>query len=102
MLEVVAEGEVAQHLKVGAVAGGLAHALDVRGADALLAGGDPGVGRGGLTQEVLFQRGHAGVDQQEAVVPLGDQVGAGQPGVALSFKEGEEAFPELIEAGPFH
>ena len=102
VLEVVAEGKVAQHLKVGAVAGGLAHALDVRGADALLAGGDPGVGRGGLTQEVLFQRGHAGVDQQEAVVPLGDQVGAGQPGVALSFKEGEEAFPELIEAGPFH
>ena len=39
-LEVVAEGEVAQHLKIGAVPGGLADILDVAGTDALLAGAD--------------------------------------------------------------
>ena len=43
-LEVVAEGEVAQHLKIGAVAGGLADVLDVAGADALLAGAHPVAG----------------------------------------------------------
>ena len=32
MLKVIAKGEVAQHLKVGAVAGGFAHPLDVGGA----------------------------------------------------------------------
>ena len=35
VLEVIPEGEIAQHLKIGAVAGGLAHPLDVGGADAL-------------------------------------------------------------------
>ena len=44
-LEVVAEGEVAQHLKIGAVAGGVADVLDVAGADALLAGGHAMTGR---------------------------------------------------------
>ncbi len=42
--EVVAEGEVAQHLKISAVAGGLADVFDVAGADALLAGADPVAG----------------------------------------------------------
>ena len=41
MLKIIAEGEVAQHFKESAVARGLAHALDIRGTDALLAGGDP-------------------------------------------------------------
>ena len=40
MLEIIAEGEVAQHLKVGAVPGGLADILNVAGADAFLAGAD--------------------------------------------------------------
>ncbi len=48
VLEVIAEGEIPEHLKVGAVAGGLTDPLDVGGADALLAGGDPGVGRSSL------------------------------------------------------
>ena len=42
VLEVIAEGEVAQHLEEGAVAGGLADVLDIAGADALLAGGRRG------------------------------------------------------------
>ena len=46
-LEVVLEGEVAQHLEEGAVAGGDADALDIRGADALLAGGHASFGTSG-------------------------------------------------------
>src|SRR5690606_20276028 len=40
-LEVVTEGEVAQHLEEGAVTGGLADLFDVEGADALLAADCP-------------------------------------------------------------
>ena len=39
-LEVVTEGEVTQHLEVGAVTCGLADVLNVAGTNALLAGGD--------------------------------------------------------------
>ena len=38
-LEVIPKGEVAQHLKIGAVAVGVAHVFNVAGADTLLAGG---------------------------------------------------------------
>ncbi len=41
LFKVVAEGEVAQHLEVGAVAVGFADVFNVPGADALLAGADP-------------------------------------------------------------
>ena len=44
-LEIISEGEVAQHLKKSAVAGGFAHVLNIAGADALLTGGDPSSGR---------------------------------------------------------
>ena len=64
-LEVVPEGEVAQHLKVGAVAGGLADVLDVAGADALLAGADPVAGGLLLPGEPGLHGGHAGVDEQQ-------------------------------------
>ncbi len=96
VLKVIAKGEVAQHLKVGAVAGGFAHPLDVGGADALLAGGGA-AGRGGLhTQKVLFQRCHAGVDQQEAGVILGHQGGALQDDVAFALVEFEEFFTQVV------
>ena len=61
VLEVIAEGEVAQHLKIGAVAGGLADILDVAGTDALLAGADPVTGRLHLTLEIGLHGRHAGV-----------------------------------------
>ena len=63
LLEVVAEGEVAQHLKIGAVAVGLADVLNVAGADALLAGGHPVPGRLLLPGEPSLHGGHAAVNQ---------------------------------------
>ncbi len=102
VLKVVPEGEVAQHLKVGAVAGGLAHVLDIRGADALLAGGDPLVGGGSQSQEEFLHGGHTGVNEQQAGVIPGDQGVRGQPGVSLSLKEAEEVLPEIVQSCPFH
>ena len=101
-LKVVAEGKVAQHLKVGAVAVVVSNAVDVRSADALLTGGDAVVGRGLQTQEVFFQWRHAGVDEQQALVIFGHQRSAWQAGVALALKEGKELLAQIVESCPFH
>ena len=54
VLEIIAEAEIAQHLEVGAVAGGFSHPFDIGGPDALLAGGHPLAGRRDLAGEKLF------------------------------------------------
>ncbi len=77
LLEVVAKGEVAQHLKVGAVAGGVADVFNVAGADTLLTGRHPVAGRLLLSGEVGFHRGHAGIDEEQGGVVLGDEGEAG-------------------------
>ena len=61
VLEVVTEGEVAQHFEVGAVTSGLTDVLDIAGTDALLAGADTAAGGLDLTLEVGLQIGRAHV-----------------------------------------
>ena len=82
-----AEREVAQHFKIRAVTGGLSNPFNIRCPDALLTGGDPYIRRNSLSQEVLFQRCHTGVDEQQALVALRNQGKAWQPGMVLAFKE---------------
>ena len=94
-LEVVAEGEVAAHLEEGAVAGGLAHFLDVAGADALLHAGGPGVGRFLAGGQVRDERHHAGHREQQGGV-AGDQRGGGNGGVALADKKVDPALGDLL------
>ena len=101
-LEVIAEGEVAQHLEIGAVAGSLADILDIAGADALLAGANPVPGRLLLALEIGLHRRHAGVDEQKAGVPLGDQGEAGQAQMAFALEELQKHFAQLIESVLFH
>ena len=96
-LEVVAEGEVAEHLEEGAVARGLADVLDVAGADALLAGGDAVARRLLLAGEERLHRRHTGVDEQQRRVVLRDQGKAGQAQMAFCLKKVQEHFPQFIE-----
>ena len=98
MLEVVAEREVAQHLKEGAVAGGLADILDIAGADALLAGGDAASRRDLLTRKIRLQRRHARVDQQQAVVVVRHQAEALHDKMTLALKEIQIHSAELIHS----
>ena len=98
VLEVIAKGEVAQHLEIGAVAGGLAHIVDVTGTDALLTGADAAAGRLLLALEPGLHGGHAGVDQKDRFVVLGHQRKAGQTQVAFRLKELQEHFPQLVQA----
>ena len=98
LFEVVAKGEVAQHLEIGAVAGGMADVVDVAGADALLAGGHPMAGRLLLAGEPGLHGGHAGVDEQQGRVVLGNQGKAGQAQMAFGLKKAEEHLAQLVEA----
>ena len=104
LLEVIAEGEVAQHLEVGAVAGGLADVFDIGGADALLAAGgtEAAVRQEFLAGEVLFQRRHAGIDEQKACLILRHQRRRGQAGMPLADKKFEKTLTQLVQSGPFH
>ena len=101
-LEVIAEGEVAQHLKIGAVTRGFADVLDIAGTDALLAGADPVPGRLLLAFEIGLHGCHAGVDEQKAGVPLRDQREAGEAKMPFAFEELQKHFTQLIESVLFH
>ena len=66
VLEVVADREVAEHLEERQVPGGGADHLDVRRAEALLAGGQAVVRRRLLAHEVRLERVHARRREQDA------------------------------------
>ena len=102
MLEVVAEGEVAEHLKIRAVARGLADVLDIAGADALLAGADAMARRLLVALEVGLHRRHAGVDEQQARVILRDEREARQTQVSLRLEKAQEHFAQFIQTIWFH
>ena len=101
-LEVVAEGEVAQHLEEGAVTGGLANVLDIAGADALLAGGNAVARRLLLAGEERLHRRHAGVDEQKRRIVLRDERKARQAEMTLGFKETEVHLAQLVESSVLH
>ena len=71
--KVIAEGEISQHFKISAVPCRLANALNIRRTDALLAGSHARIRRDSLSQKILFQRCHTGIDQQKALIPLRNQ-----------------------------
>ena len=102
VLEVVAEGEVAQHLKEGAMARGLADVVYVAGAHALLASADAAAGRLLLAGEVRLERRHAGVYKQKRRVVLRDERKARQAQVPLGFKKAQKHLPELVKPESLH
>ena len=97
-LKVISKGEVAQHLKIGAVAGRVADVFNIAGADALLAGSDPVPGRLLLAGEIGLHRRHTGVDEQQAGITLGNQGKAGQAQMALGLEKVQEHLPQFVEA----
>ena len=96
MLEVIAEGEIAEHLKIGAVTRRLADVLNIARTDAFLAGRDTLAGRRDLAGKILLHRRHAGVDEQKAVVVLRDERKARQAQMPLALKERKILFSQFI------
>ena len=95
-LEIIAEGEIAQHLKKGAVARGFAHILDIRRAHALLTGGHAAARRGDLSGKILLHWRHARIDEQKALIPLRDERKAWQPQMPLALKKAEILLPQVV------
>ncbi len=97
-LEIIAEGEVTEHLEIGAVAGGLTDVFDIAGADALLAGADSASGGLNFTGEVGLHGSHTGVDEKQRGVILRNEGEAGESEVVFGLKELQEHFAKLVKA----
>ena len=98
-LEVVAEGEVAEHLEERVVPGGEAHVVEVvvlaAGAHALLRGGGARVVALLAAGEDVLELDHAGVGEQQRRVVLGDERRGGDAAVAALLEELEERLADL-------
>ncbi len=103
-LEVVAEGEIAQHLEEGVMAGGVAHIVEVvvlaAGADAFLRGGGAAVGALFLTGEDVLELHHARIGEKERGVVARHERGGRHGRVAAGSEEIEEIRADVSEA--FH
>ncbi len=84
------------------MAGGDAHALDIRGADALLAGGHTVAGRLFLARNHFFMGAMPLLISSRLGSFFGHQREAVQTQVALAFKEGKVLFAQFIQTGPLH
>ena len=94
-LEVIAEGEVARHLKEGVVPGGDSNFVDIRGADALLDAHRSVERRCALAQEEGHELHHAGVDEQQVGI-VEDHRGTGHLGVTGADEMIQEPLPDLM------
>ena len=102
LLEVVAEGKVAQHLEEGVVPGGVAHVFEIvvfaAGAHAALAGGGAHVVALVAAQEAVLELHHAGVGEQQRRVVARDEAGGCDHGVATLAEKFEEGTADIRRA----
>ena len=94
LLEVVAEGEVAEHLEERVVAGGEADVLEVvvlaAGAHALLGGGGAHVVAALLAQEDVLELHHAGVGEEQGRIAARHERTRTAPGCARCARSSRE------------
>ena len=85
--EIIAERKIAQHLKKSMMTGRATDIFDIAGTDATLRGGDPQLGRLHLAGKKRLERSHAGADQQQTRVIIGDERITGQNQMFFPSKE---------------
>ena len=101
-LKIIAEGEIAQHLEEGTVAGCLSHIFNIAGTDTFLAGGHPSSGRNLRACEIRLQRSHTGIDQQKALVIVRHERKALHHQMSLALKKFQKHSAKFIYAILFH
>ena len=101
-LEVIAKGEISQHFKIGMVACRTSHVFNIAGAHTLLAGGHTGRRRLHLSGKERLERSHAGADQKQGRIILGNQGCTGQAHMSPFFKKFQKPFAEFIAAHVLH
>ena len=84
------------------MARGDSDALNIGRSDALLAGCGALSRRCQLAREVFLERRHAGVDEQQALIPLRHERKARQAEMALALEKAQILLSEFIESRPFH
>ncbi len=101
LLEVVAEGEIPQHLEEGVVARGVADAVEVvvlaAGADAFLRGGRAGDGALLLAGEDVLELDHARVGEHQRGVVPGNERARGHDLVVVTAEKLEEPGADVFE-----
>ncbi len=99
-LEIIAKGEVAQHLEKSMMAGAGADVFQVvvfaADAHALLAGHGTRVGTFFQTEEKVFELHHSGIGQQQGRVVAGDQAATVHDGMAFGLEIVEKVLANLI------
>ena len=101
LLEIVAQAPVAQHLEKGQMAG-IAHVVDIPGADALLHVRQAGAGGVGRAHQIGNQGMHARRGEKHGGIVLRDDGGGLDPVMPLGFHEGQKHFPQLGGGDLFH
>ena len=98
-LEVIAEGEVSQHLEEGMVAGRHPDVFQIvvlsPGPDALLGGGRAPVAPVLQTEETVLELDHPGIREKERRVVLRNQGRARDPRVGFSLEKFQKTLPDL-------
>ena len=103
VLEIVAEGEVPQHLEEGQVPRGVADVVQVvvlaPGAHALLRAGGARRRRAGGAREIVLERHHAGVDEEQRRIVLRHQRRRVDLLVSVLLEEVEEGRADVVQGG---
>ncbi len=106
--EVVAEGEIAEHLEEGVMAAGVADVFEIvvlaAGADAFLGRGGAGVVAGFETLEDLFELVHAGVGEEQGGVVGRQEGAAADDAVPAGVEEVEKTLTDVVAGhrSPFY
>ncbi len=102
LLEVIAEGEVAEHLEKGVVARGVADIVEVvvlaAGAHTFLRGDCALVGALFQAGEDVLELHHAGIGEHQGRVVAGDEWARGHDLVVVAGEKIEEAFADIVDA----
>ena len=102
LLEVVAEGEIAEHLEEGVMARGVADVIEVvvlaAGADAFLRRGGGDIGAALLAGEDVLELHHAGIGEHQRRVVARHQRAALDDLVALAREVVEEGGADIVAA----
>ena len=105
LLEVVAEGEVAEHLEEGVVARGIADIVEVvvlaAGTNAFLRGHGTRIGPLFQTGEHVLERHHAGIGEHQRGIVARDQRRRRNDLVVIAGEEVEKALADVVDAAHF-
>ena len=106
LLEIVAEGEVAEHLEEGVVARGVADIVEVvvlaAGAHAFLRGRRAAIGPLFQAGEDVLELHHAGIGEHQRRVVARHQRRGRHDRVAVAHEEIEKAFADIVDAAHAH